>query len=487
MMKRLLISLIISGYASVATAQTASDSSYTKPEKSEVKTVPNPMAKKNFRVLSLGLDVGGTLFWGDTKSWNTSSPDAVREQGGWLGFGINGYLTYWINPVIGVQGQLSYMQWNSRNRNYFAQTRPYYETALNLNLNMVPWFINGYDGGTQRKWNFIPFAGVGMAYTGFNLYDAGGNLVVETPEGDTWLGFGKRLYRDWFFQGGFNLKYRIATNWDIDARAIGKMWAGDLFEGLIDGDATDAGFLLTFGTTYYIGGKDKTPILWEQPLDDMYADMQKVKEDIAALSTDDDGDGVSNKFDEDNTTPAGIAVDGHGNPLDVDADGVADYQDDQPFSNKGVAVNEKGVEADDDNDGVPNSEDWEAGTKDSSLVDVRGRAIGGAGAGGGYFPSVLFANNSAEISSATETSLLNFAKVMHANPDLKVELVGHASKTGSEEFNMKLAKRRAEAVKNVLVNEYGIDGSRITTTSKGKGEPFAKKSAGNRRVDFVIK
>jgi OOP family OmpA-OmpF porin len=150
-------------------------------------------------------------------------------------------------------------------------------------------------------------------------------------------------------------------------------------------------------------------------------------------------------------------------------------------------VNEKGVEADDDNDGVPNSEDWEAGTKDSSLVDVRGRMIkSGAGAGGGYFPSVLFGNNSAEISSATETSLLNFAKVMHANPDLKVELVGHASKTGSEEFNMKLAKRRAEAVKNVLVNEYGIDGSRITTTSKGKGEPFAKKSAGNRRVDFVI-
>jgi outer membrane protein OmpA-like peptidoglycan-associated protein len=57
---------------------------------------------------------------------------------------------------------------------------------------------------------------------------------------------------------------------------------------------------------------------------------------------------------------------------------------------------------------------------------------------------------------------------------------------------MDLSKRRAEAVKTVLVSQFGIDASRLTTAGFGSSKPVAPNTtpdgkAQNRRVEFVRK
>jgi len=87
------------------------------------------------------------------------------------------------------------------------------------------------------------------------------------------------------------------------------------------------------------------------------------------------------------------------------------------------------------------------------------------------------------------------AKVEHAvgvlqgNPSLHVVVEGYTDSIGSDAYNLKLSERRAETVRNLMV-EKGISASRITTRGFGKANPVAdnKTAAGraqNRRVEII--
>jgi outer membrane protein OmpA-like peptidoglycan-associated protein len=57
-------------------------------------------------------------------------------------------------------------------------------------------------------------------------------------------------------------------------------------------------------------------------------------------------------------------------------------------------------------------------------------------------------------------------------------------------MNLELSKKRAEAVKNTLAKDFGIDPGRMETDGKGEQEPLAPNTdaiakANNRRVEFV--
>ena len=75
--------------------------------------------------------------------------------------------------------------------------------------------------------------------------------------------------------------------------------------------------------------------------------------------------------------------------------------------------------------------------------------------------------------------------------DYEVTIVGHTDYIASNEYNMGLSKRRAEAVKAKLI-EVGLDPSRIVeTVARGEEEPVADNSttegrAKNRRVEFKL-
>ena len=80
------------------------------------------------------------------------------------------------------------------------------------------------------------------------------------------------------------------------------------------------------------------------------------------------------------------------------------------------------------------------------------------------------------------------ATILKENSTLKVSVEGHTDAIGSEEYNLKLSLRRANAVKQFLIKE-GIPESRLTTRGLGESQPIASNDtddgrAQNRRVEL---
>lgn len=75
--------------------------------------------------------------------------------------------------------------------------------------------------------------------------------------------------------------------------------------------------------------------------------------------------------------------------------------------------------------------------------------------------------------------------------DTPVVLEGHTDSVGTDEYNLALSKRRAEAARQYLVESFGLDQSKIVAEGKGKASPVAPNDSEsergrNRRVDFVF-
>lgn len=102
--------------------------------------------------------------------------------------------------------------------------------------------------------------------------------------------------------------------------------------------------------------------------------------------------------------------------------------------------------------------------------------------------AVFFEVNKSNIDKVNEERVAAAAKYLLSNPSAKIELVGHADKTGGQKYNELLSERRAKAVQKALVNDFGIDASRLSISYKGYTEPLSKNNYDvNRRVDFILK
>jgi len=96
-----------------------------------------------------------------------------------------------------------------------------------------------------------------------------------------------------------------------------------------------------------------------------------------------------------------------------------------------------------------------------------------------------FANNFSGISNIDKACLDDVAQRLSADPRARVTVIGYAD---SHERSAEVAQRRADAVKEYLVRERGIEGSRITTSSAGTTKPVdtgttSAAQSRNRRVE----
>jgi len=81
--------------------------------------------------------------------------------------------------------------------------------------------------------------------------------------------------------------------------------------------------------------------------------------------------------------------------------------------------------------------------------------------------------------------------ILKENPTIKVEIQGHTDNVGSDEYNQKLSEQRAWAVVNYLVQQMGVESSRLIAKGYGETQPKASNDtpegkALNRRVEFVV-
>jgi peptidoglycan-associated lipoprotein len=90
-----------------------------------------------------------------------------------------------------------------------------------------------------------------------------------------------------------------------------------------------------------------------------------------------------------------------------------------------------------------------------------------------------------------QSTLKSNAQLLRDNPSWQIQIEGNCDERGSDEYNLALGKKRAEAAKTYLV-DLGIDSTRIATISYGEENPAAQGSdemawAKNRRDDFVLR
>jgi outer membrane protein OmpA-like peptidoglycan-associated protein len=105
---------------------------------------------------------------------------------------------------------------------------------------------------------------------------------------------------------------------------------------------------------------------------------------------------------------------------------------------------------------------------------------------------VLFELDKATLTAGSYDALDDILKVLQNNPDMKIDINGHADSTGSEDYNYQLSKKRAETVRNYFI-EKGIASNRLMAEGFGERAPRTGNSTSgeralNRRVDidFII-
>lgn len=89
-------------------------------------------------------------------------------------------------------------------------------------------------------------------------------------------------------------------------------------------------------------------------------------------------------------------------------------------------------------------------------------------------PVVSFRQGQSRVEAQQLSNIENIANYMKKCPEVKLDIKGYASPEGNANFNQKLSERRANTVKEILVNRYGIEADRITAQGMGVGDKFSK-------------
>lgn len=186
--------------------------------------------------------------------------------------------------------------------------------------------------------------------------------------------------------------------------------------------------------------------------------------------TDNDGDGIEDQDDKcpnEKETQNGIEdEDGCPEP-DADGDGFLDAVDACPSQAETI----NGIE---DSDGCP----------DEGLVKVyRNKILFGE--------RVFFGFNKSRVRRESRELLQHIAGLLEEHPEYAlISIEGHADKVGSNRFNLKLSRKRAQAVRDALV-KLGVSPERLVTRGYGERAPLVEGESEeirskNRRVEFAI-
>jgi len=103
---------------------------------------------------------------------------------------------------------------------------------------------------------------------------------------------------------------------------------------------------------------------------------------------------------------------------------------------------------------------------------------------------VFFEYDKSDLSAAARSSLQKDADWMKRWTSTKVTVEGHADSRGTNEYNLALGERRANAARDYVVS-LGIAAARLSVVSKGEDQPFCTEENEscwheNRRGHFIV-
>lgn len=265
--------------------------------------------------------------------------------------------------------------------------------------------------------------------------------TLDMFEGSGWApylvsGLGRMSYRtkgfnkwDTTLNTGIGVKYAFTPRFQF--RMDGRYTLGT--RHVDSGAALNMALVLVLGKHYSQESQSKKPIVAEEPVEETVAE---VVEEPAVEEQEPEVE--AEEF------------------VDSDGDGVPDHLDECPDTKPGAKVDEKGCYV------------YLTETHEFNL-------------------SVTFAVGSADINENSKGDIEELAQFLNAYPNTNATIEGHSDNTGSAAFNKQLSQKRADSVKQSLIDEFGISAERLTAIGYGVEQPIADNStaegrAKNRRV-----
>ena len=124
---------------------------------------------------------------------------------------------------------------------------------------------------------------------------------------------------------------------------------------------------------------------------------------------------------------------------------------------------------------------WRALARGGHRLDILDGRRGGA----------LFAVGSDEVQAGAGDTLAKVAELIGMYDDRQVLIIGHSDAVGDAARNRQLSERRAELVKRIFVDYFGLAADRLSTEGLGEARPLASNAtpqgrSANRRVEILI-
>lgn len=104
---------------------------------------------------------------------------------------------------------------------------------------------------------------------------------------------------------------------------------------------------------------------------------------------------------------------------------------------------------------------------------------------------VKFDFDKAVVKQESQPDIRALADFMSQYPSTSTVVEGHTDSVGTDAYNQNLSERRANAVRDVLVNQYGVGASRVSSVGYGESRPVADNATAegraiNRRVEAEV-
>lgn len=452
-----------------------------------------PAGEKSGTMLEFGIRPSYTYISGDV------DPSA--------GFGIGAHFRKSLDHLFSLRLDGFYGSTAGDNEMASNVLNRRYESNMIAATGLVVVTLNNFRySGDTRNTNFYAMVGPGV---NFFKTDAQRNQEYE-GEGNG-LPFDEDVFTDGnrnfnvesefasHMAAGGGITFRVSPKFNVGVEYMAIVPFGkraDLLDGynLGSGQFRDVQGIGSVSLNFNLGSsaKKNEPAYWTNAFTPMRDDFDRMNSRVDDATKDSDGDGVVDAVDQEADTPAGVPVDTRGRVLDSDKDGVPDYQDLEPFfpPRAGERVNANGVVI--NRNDAPITEDrvqemidaslarMQAGNDDATTTVMTDR-------GEIFLPMIYFPLAQSTVKYSDYGTLSSVARVLQGNPGMKMIVRGYTDRVGNAANNQVLSYRRAKAVVDHLVNQHGIERSRLVQQYRGEENAIVPldKSYINRRVEFL--
>jgi len=450
--------------------------------------------KTGFFLLASLISVNSTFAQNNTQAITSASPTPFAKAAAYRtwSLGVNGGV---LTPVVGIGGQNDFSNWKN-NIGYGG----YIKKQLGHHFGLQADFLKGRleaDNTKPFKSGIIPVSSVNSFQTeitwsatlsgvfnfgNFSILNRQSYITPYVTAGAGLMGYQPTIVtssnqtiavnngediRELVIPISVGSKFMLSKGVNLDLGYKMNFVDSDNLDGYRSGTQSDKFSYGYVGLEFALGNATKPQLAFINPAavleknyiakyEELKAELEAsknqdelnaIKNQVNKLMTDADGDGVSDFYDKCPNTPAGTKVDGAGCTLPI-------VEIPKPVVTNTYIITEE----------------------DKKIVT---EAI----------KNLEFDLSKSTIRATSFASLDRVAKLI-TSKNLSLKLAGHTDSQGSNAYNMKLSKDRAESVKAYLVSK-GVNPSRIEATGYGESQPIDNNNTetgrqNNRRVEFTL-